>query len=204
MQVAINNPSAFKAQKASPISSDKVPGDIAVWILIFAELFEFGLFFVIFIVAKAHNPEVFSAGPQYLDTFSGIANTFILLTSSFFIAKGVQAIKQDRVKASQKWLVLTFLSGFAYCCVKAWEYHMNEVRGIGIDTDIFFTVYYYLTFNHLLHVMFGMCGLLWVFLRNHFKAYSAQQHAGFEATACYWHMVDLAWIIIFPILYVLV
>ena len=183
--------------------SGAIPGDIAVWILIFAELFEFGLFFVIFIVAKAHNPEIFSAGPQHLDTLSGITNTFILLTSSFFIAKAVQAIKQGRVKASQKWIALTFFAGFAYCCVKVWEYHMNDLRGIALDTDIFFTVYYYLTFNHLLHVMFGMCGLLWVFLRNQFKAYSAERHEGLEAAACYWHMVDLAWIIIFPILYVL-
>jgi len=196
-----------KHQNNQDIIEDKsngiIPGDIAIWILIFAELFEFGLFFIIFIIAKAHNPEVFSEGPQQLDTLSGIMNTFILLTSSFFIAKAVQAIRKGRVKTSQKWIVFTFLAGATYCGVKAWEYHVNDLRGIGIETDMFFTIYYYLTFNHLLHVMFGMCGLLWVLLRSCFNAYSEEKHAGFEAAACYWHMVDLAWIIIFPLLYVL-
>lgn len=181
-----------------------IPGDIAVWILIFAEISEFALFFVIFIVAKAHHPEVFAEGALQLDTFSGIGNTFILLTSSFFIAKGVQAIRLGRAKESQKWIIYTFLCGAAYCCVKTWEYHVNSQRGIGIETDLFFTIYYYLTFNHLLHVMFGMCGLLWVYLRSRFNAYSIEQHEGLEAAACYWHMVDLAWIIIFPLLYVLI
>jgi cytochrome c oxidase subunit 3 len=184
-------------------SNGIIPGDIAIWILIFAELFEFGLFFIIFIIAKAHNPDIFSEGALQLDTMSGILNTVILLTSSFFIAKAVRAIKKGGVKTAQKWIVCTFLAGATYCGVKAWEYHVNELRGIGIETDIFFTIYYYLTFNHLLHVMFGMFGLLWVLLRSCFNAYSKEKHAGLEAAACYWHMVDLAWIIIFPLLYVL-
>lgn len=180
-----------------------IPGDIAVWVLIFAEVSEFALFFIIFIVAKAHNPDMFSAGPAQLETLSGVANTIILLTSSFFIAKAVQAIKRDQVKVSQKWIMYTFLAGCAYGAVKAWEYQQNELQGISVETNLFFTIYYYLTFNHLLHVMFGMFGLLWIYIRSHFNAYSAQNYQGLEAAACYWHMVDLAWIIIFPLLYVL-
>ena len=184
-------------------SSKKIPGDIAIWILIFAELFEFGLFFVLYIVAKAHHPELFHSGPLLLNQQAGIANTVILLTSSFFVAKAVRAIKLGQLVYSKRWLWLTFFCGVAYCVVKLWEYHFNELNGIGIDTNLYFTVYYYLTFNHLLHVGFGLAGLLWVILRASFGAYSADKHEGLEAAACYWHMVDLAWIIIFPLIYVM-
>ncbi|KZZ47269.1 hypothetical protein A3755_16205 [Oleiphilus sp. HI0085] len=68
-----------------------VPGDIAIWVLVFAELFEFGLFFILYIVAKVHNPELFKTGPLSLNTSAGILNTFILLTSSYFIARSVRS-----------------------------------------------------------------------------------------------------------------
>ena len=183
--------------------SKEITGDIAIWILIFAELFEFGLFFILYIVAKAHNPELFHSGPLLLNQNAGIANTVILLSSSFFVAKAVRAIKLGQVVQSRRWLWLTFFCGVAYCVVKLWEYHFNELNGIGIETNLYFSVYYYLTFNHLLHVGFGLAGLLWVILRSCFGAYSAEQYKGLEAAACYWHMVDLAWIIIFPLIYVM-
>lgn len=182
---------------------DHVPGGIAIWILIFAELFEFGMFFILYIVAKVHNPELFHVGPPRLNTYAGILNTAILLTSSFFIAKAVRAIRLDRVVESRRWIWLTLFSGLAYCLVKMWEYHFNELNGITVNTDLFFSVYYYLTFNHLLHVFFGMAGLIFVLVRSYFNAYSAQEYNGLEAGASYWHMVDLAWIIIFPLIYVM-
>lgn len=180
-----------------------VPGDIAIWVLIFAELFEFGLFFILYIVAKVHNPELFKTGPLSLNTSAGILNTFILLTSSYFIARSVRAIRLDKAQESRRWIWLTLACAVGYCLVKAWEYHFNELNGIGVETNLYFSVYYYLTFNHLLHVFFGMAGLLWVLTRSYFGAYSAKQYAGLEAGACYWHMVDLAWIIIFPLIYVM-
>ena len=186
-----------------PDRKSSVPGEIAVWILIIAELSEFAIFFLLFIIAKAHHPELFSNGPGQLDMFSGLANTFILLTSSYFVAKAVQSIKLGKPDLSQKYILLTLLAGASYCVVKLWEYHINSVRGIGVDTDLFFSVYYYMTFNHLLHVIFGWSGLIWVYIRCRTGAYSAEQHDGLEAGAAYWHMVDLAWIIIFPLLYVM-
>ena len=186
-----------------PEKQRPIPGEIAIWVLIFAELFEFAFFFIIFIIAKAHNPEIFSQGPSQLDIKSGIANTVILLTSSFFVAKAVRAIKLGQVQSCRKWILLTFLCGCAYFCVKAFEYNLNTQQGIGVETDLFFTTYYYLTFNHLMHVVFGVSGLIWVYVRSLFNAYSAEEHTGLEAAACYWHMVDLAWIIIFPLIYVL-
>lgn len=184
-------------------SEKPIPGDIAIWVLIFAELFEFGMLFILYIIAKVYEPELFHTGPLSLNTTSGICNTLILLTSSYFVARAVRAIRLGQIPQSKMWLWLTFLCGAAYCVIKLYEYDFNTTNGIGVETNLFFSVYYYLTFNHLLHVGFGMSGLLWVLARHYSGAYSAQNYEGLESAACYWHMVDLAWIIIFPLIYVI-
>jgi len=181
----------------------RTPGSVAVWILIYAELTEFALFFVVFLIARLVYPEVFREGPQHLNTLAGTANTIILVTSSFFVAKATHAMKAGKSRASLKWFWLTILAGMAYCAVKAWEYHWNVGAGVHSSNNLFFSFYYYLTFNHLLHVLIGMCTILWVTLRIHFDLYEVGEQEGPESAALYWHMIDLAWIIIFPLLYVL-
>jgi cytochrome c oxidase subunit 3 len=182
---------------------EDMPGGLAVWVLIFAELTEFALFFIIFLVAKAFNPEIFAQGPGQLHTLAGALNTIVLLTSSFFVARAIHSIKRNKLKYAQRWLWLTLLAGSCYVVIKLVEYQANEALGISSNSNLFFTIYYYLTFNHLLHVLMGMCTIGWVLMRSYFGAYDEQNHEGLEAAACYWHMVDLVWIIIFPLLYVL-
>lgn len=179
------------------------PGNIAVWILIWAELTEFALFFLVFLVVRAHNPEIFAAGPAQLNTLAGVLNTLLLLSSSFCIACSVRAMKSGLRGSSMHWLWATLACGAGYCAVKAWEYQWNSAAGIHTETNRFFTLYYYLTFNHLLHVLVGMCTLIWAGVRSGLGHYDAREHEGFEGAACYWHMIDLAWILIFPLLYVL-
>jgi len=197
------NTEAYQGKLIENKTDDKVPGNIAVWILIYAELTEFGLFFVIFLIAKAANPVIFAEGPAQLHTSSGAINTLILLTSSFFVARAIHAIKRDKLKSCQRWLWLTLFAGAAYLATKTWEYSINADNGIDGTTDLFFTIYYYLTFNHLLHVMMGMCTIGWVLARSYVFPYTKDDHEGLESAACYWHMVDLVWIMIFPLLYVL-
>lgn len=182
---------------------EKSIGNVAVWILIYAELTEFALFFIVFLIARSHNPEMFSAGPDRLNTLAGMLNTLVLITSSFFVAKAIAAIKKGQRQTCQKWLWLTLLAGATYCGIKAWEYFWNEAAGFDLRTNLFYSIYYYLTFNHLLHVLIGMCTLLWVTLNSYFNAYSANDHEGLESAALYWHMIDMVWIIIFPLLYLL-
>ncbi len=181
----------------------KSNGSTAVWILIYAELTEFALFFIVFLIAKAHNPELFSAGPSKLNTLAGMLNTLVLITSSFFVAKAIAAIKKGQQQICQKWLWLTLLAGATYCGIKGWEYYWNEAAGFDTRTNLFYSLYYYLTFNHLLHVLMGMCTLLWVTIRSYYNAYSSTDYEGMESAALYWHMIDMVWIIIFPLLYIL-
>lgn len=180
----------------------RTPGGIAVWILIYAELTEFALFFLVYLIARAHNPEIFSAGPGALNTTAGLANTLLLITSSFCMARAVATVRRNDRQRTSRWLWLTIACALGYCGVKGWEYLWNDAHDIYTRRDIFFTLYYYLTFNHLLHVLMGIVIMLWMLFRNRLGSYD-EEHEGFENGACYWHMIDLVWIIIFPLLYVL-
>jgi len=181
----------------------KTPGSIAVWIFIYAELTEFGLFFLAFFVAKFYFPEEFYHGPSQLNTMTGFLNTLVLLSSSFFVASAVQSIKRGSQRQSLIWLILTILAGISYCVIKSWEYSWNISMGITSRSNYFFTSYYYITFNHLLHVLIGICTMTGVAVLTAMGCFNARSHEGFLGAASYWHMIDLVWILIFPIVYVL-
>lgn len=181
----------------------KVPGSFAVWIFIYAELTEFGLFFILFLVAKANFPADFSQGPQKLSTLAGLGNTLILLSSSLCVVKAIAAIKIGNIKSTIHWLLLTIVAGGLYCAVKFWEYHRNGALGINPRDDYFIAGYYYIGFNHLLHVLIGMATIGIVTILTALGFYDADHHEGLESAATYWHMIDLVWIVIFPLLYVL-
>lgn len=200
--------SSNKALGIFPLSwsehnAGRVPGNIPIWVGILSELTEFAIFFVAYFVAKYHYPEVFAEGPKGLSTSLGVANTIILLSSSYFMAKAMVNIRlNDRFKC-QQYLWLAFACGCGYLMIKTWEFYWNNLQGLSTSTNEFYTVYYYMTFNHFLHVGWASCAILWVIFRLRSGQYSANNHSGLEALAVYWHMIDLMWILIFPLLYVL-
>ncbi|MEH6627163.1 MAG: cytochrome c oxidase subunit 3 family protein [Motiliproteus sp.] len=181
----------------------RVPGNGAVWVGIFAEMSEFALMFLVYFIAKVHYPEVFDQGPLRLHTTAGVLNTLALLTSSYCVAKAMKSVRMDRIPQAIRWLWGTIIAAVAYLIIKAWEYQWNIEQGIEVDTNLFFTVYYYMTFNHFLHVFWGGGAILWAIMRLKNGGYTAERHEGMEAIASYWHMIDLVWIVIFPLLYVL-
>lgn len=187
----------------SELRAGRIPGNIPIWVGILSELTEFGIFFVAYFIAKFNYPEAFSLGPQTVSTASGVTNTLILLSSSYFMAKAMINIRLDKRQKSARFLWLTFSCGCLYLLVKMAEFYWNHLHGFSTTSSQFFTIYYYMTFNHFLHVGLAACAILWVIFRLRKGAYSAKQHAGLEALAMYWHMIDLMWILIFPLLYVL-
>ncbi|AWB65615.1 cytochrome C oxidase subunit III [Saccharobesus litoralis] len=193
---------AVSVSAAAQNKTKHTPGSIAIWILIAAELTEFAFFFIAFLIAKLHYPQQFAQGPSQLNTFAGTWNTLLLLSSSFFVAKAMTAVKSNYKRRALRWLGLTIVAGASYCGVKIWEYFWNQSQAIHSTTDTFFALYYYLTFNHLLHVVMGMCSLFCVGLHYYFDGYNAEQHQGLDSAASYWHMIDLVWIIMFPLLYI--
>lgn len=180
-----------------------IPGSMAIWFAILAEMSEFAIMFVVYFLAKVHNPELFYEGPTRLNTLAGTTNTLIMLTSSFFVVRAVMAIRNNKPKQSANWLWGAVACGVAYLIIKVIEYQWNTAQGLATETNIFYGVYYYVTFNHFLHVGWGSAGLIWVIYRINTGIYTSNEHEGLINMAVYWHMIDLAWITIFPLLYVI-
>ncbi len=181
----------------------RIPGNSGIWVGIFCVLVEFFMLFNIYFVAKTHNPEAFLTGPDKLLTLAGTTITLLLLTSGYCMAKAVDAIRCDQRQASLRWIITAVLLGFGYPIVKYFEIRWNVAHGIHGETGVFYTVYYYLTLNHLVHVSWGLLGLIWVAICTGTGIYSSQNYTGLEAAALYWHTTDIIWLIIFPFFYIL-
>ena len=180
-----------------------IPGNKGIWVGITCEFVEFIVLFAVYFIARAHFPDAFHEGAQRLSVVSGTVITLLMVTSSYFIACSVNAIRQGRHGASVRWLVAGLIVALGYPVAKFLEIRWNLANGIDGSSGIFFTVYYYLTFNHLVHATWGILGILWVLARLLFHGYSAEDYTGLEALASYWHATDIIWLAIFPMFYVL-
>jgi len=184
-------------------NAQNLPGDFAIWIFILAELLVFGILFVAFAFARRYHLEMFNAGQLVLVKSYGALNTLVLITSSYFVVKAVAAIKENLRKSCATWLFFALLMGSVFVIVKIIEYHEKFSAGYDLDTNLFFMFYFVLTFFHFMHVILGMIILGVVLIKTQHGDYSSENHAGIETGASYWHMVDLVWVILFPLIYVM-
>ena len=188
-----------------PAVRDKqaLPGDFAIWIFIYAELLVFGIFFLAYAFARAQNVELFNEYQQTLNRETGAINTLLLITSSYFVVMAVNAIRRNAARRCSQWLMLAILGGAVFVVVKMSEFVAKYADGINLSTNTFYMFYLSLTFFHFMHVLMGMVILAAVAVKAYRGGYSAQDHTGVETGASYWHMVDLVWIVLFPLVYVL-
>lgn len=195
-------------QTAIP-TKGRIPGDEGVWVLIFGELFVFGLFFLVFSYYQALSPALYEESRQLLDADLGLANTLILLTSSWFVARGVQYARDDDFWRSRRLFLIALLCGVLFIVLKAFEYSHKFAAGIDAMTNDFFMYYFVLTGLHLLHVVAGIAALAFAILtsRNVAHAKSAGNAMSgiktYETVATFWHLVDLLWVVIFALLYLM-
>jgi len=181
----------------------RIPGNKGIWVGIMCEFVEFIVLFIVYFVARAHFPAAFEEGSQRLSSLAGTVITLLMVTSSFFIACSVATMRAGQRRRSLGWLVAGLVVALGYPVAKYLEFRWNLAHGINGESGIFFTVYYYLTLNHLVHATWGILGMLWVLARHLAGGYSAEEHSGLEALASYWHATDIIWLVIFPFFYVL-
>jgi len=191
------------AKSASVALRQYPPGDLAIWVFILAELLAFGVLFAIYGVARMKHLELFDQMQLTLDRNAGAANTVLLITSSWCVARAVAAIKRDQVASSANWMVVAIVAGLGFLVVKGFEYHAKFDQGISLDTNLFYMFYISLTFFHFMHVLLGLVILIFVWRKTQKGGYSSADHHGMETGASYWHMVDLVWIVLFPLVYVM-
>ncbi|MBT7307221.1 MAG: cytochrome c oxidase subunit 3 family protein [Gammaproteobacteria bacterium] len=181
----------------------KLPGDFAIWIFIYAELMVFAIFFISYAVTRSNHVELFNESQQLLNRTAGMANTVALITSSWFVVNAVHAIKAGRELLSARWLGGALVMGGLFLAIKIFEFYTKSVEGITLSTNTFYMFYLSLTFFHFLHVVLGMVILSVVLINMRKGKYSAHETTGVETGASYWHMVDLVWIILFPLIYLI-
>ncbi len=193
----------MNAPTSHELIKKKLPGDLAMWFFILAELTVFAIFFIGFAVTEQLNPEMFSEGKKQLHPISGLINTIALITSSFFVALSLHAMHKSEGKKAAILIVIAQLIAVIYIGVKIWEYSSLFSQDIDIETNRFFMLYFMITFFHLMHVLLGMVILTYIGIKAFKNEYDASNISGFEAGASYWHMVDMLWIILFPLIYVI-
>ncbi|RLJ22139.1 cytochrome-c oxidase [bacterium endosymbiont of Escarpia laminata] len=179
------------------------PGDLVIWIFILAELLVFAAFFSAYAFTRMNNVELFNEFQQNLDRQAALINTFALITSSYFVVRAVSAIREGNSQHCVRWLLAALVMGVVFLVVKGGEYSHHLGEGINLSTNTFYMFYISLTFFHFMHVIMGMVILAAVAVKAQKGGYSAEEHTGVETGASYWHMVDLLWLILFPLVYVM-
>lgn len=179
-----------------------VPGEEGAWIFILGDMCVFAVFFSVYLTQRSHDPALFAHAQDTLNRNFGALNTILLLVSSLFVVLAVRAVRLPSLRNVAPRLILAaFACGAGFVVVKAFEYHEKIAAGVTPATNDFYMYYFVLTGLHLFHLVIGLAVLivLWRFSKK--PALSKHQMAFFEGGACFWHMVDLLWIVLFPLLF---
>lgn len=169
-----------------------------MWIIIFLELFTFGMALVALAFSSKENPQLFHESSLHLNRTFGTINTIFLLASGFFVANAVHNFKEHNFNKASFQLKIAMLGGLLFIVLKSVEYYAKIEAGFLLDTNSFFTFYWLLTGFHVIHVVVGLV-ILFILNRNITKTTIEDV----EASAAFWHLCDLIWLLLFPVLYLI-
>lgn len=192
-----------EAPAAEAPAAKRLPGNLIIWAFILAEMLIFAVLFTSYAFDRAKNVEMFNFYQQTLDRNAGAINTLLLVTASWFVVLAVQATHRDDSRAASRNIALGFLCGAGFLAIKVFEYAAKFGAGISLSTNTFYRFYFGMTFFHFMHVILGMVVLAILWVKTRQGAYSSRNAHGLESGAAYWHMVDLLWIVLFPLVYVM-
>ena len=185
-----------------------------MWLFLVTEVLMFGGLFVGYAIYHSIYPEVFRAGAQFLDWRLGSLNTVVLISSSLTMALAIYYIQKGKPEKATPQLIITLLCGLIFMVVKYFEYthkihdgllpgSLFNYHGEGNvpDLALYFSFYFLMTGLHGSHVFIGMCLITWVLIRNLRGDFNANKYTAVECVGLFWHLVDLIWIYLFPLLY---
>jgi nitric oxide reductase NorE protein len=181
----------------------RLPGVDGVWVFIGADAVIFAMLFGSFMSERFHNPAVFEASRHTLNLNLGGLDTLILLTSSWSVALAIQALKRGLLDRVPWFLLGGVFTGVLFVGSKSFEYFQKFVHGITPGTNPFYMWYFTLTGIHLAHVVAGTSLLTYLWIRSRRGAYDSSHRVMPECVASFWHLVDLLWIVLFPLLYLM-
>jgi cytochrome c oxidase subunit 3 len=176
---------------------------LGVWTFLATEVLLFGALFTAYTIFRIKYPELFRVEHAKLDRVLGAVNTVVLITSSFTVVLGVDAIKRGKARMLEVCYGATILLAAVFLCVKYVEYSAKFHHGLYPGTNLFFSLYFMMTGLHGIHVLLGMGLLSYVIVLSRRGRLSASYYTPAEMSGLYWHFVDLVWIYLFPLLYLL-
>ncbi len=207
------NPSTFVAHQFEDSSQQREASTLGMWIFLSTEVLFFGALFLAYTVYRIRYPAIFLAASNHTLILMGTVNTAILILSSFTMALAVRAAEVRRSLITAGYLSLTAALGAAFLICKAFEYQHEIHEGLlpgptshlhspdGSVGEMFFYLYFLMTGVHALHVTIGV-GLLGIFaFRALFSSNLTRLATAVDLLGLYWHFVDLVWIFLFPLLY---
>jgi heme/copper-type cytochrome/quinol oxidase subunit 3 len=178
-------------------------GKIGMWLFLASEIMFFAGFFSAFVVLRNANLPVFEAGAAELDYRLATLNTAILIGSSLTMALSILFLEKKDEAKFRLFLFLTILGACGFLCVKYVEYTTKFHHGLFPSTSSFFGLYYLMTGFHGIHVVGGMIPMVWMLMKSLFGKNGYKDAKRVEVLGLYWHFVDLVWIFLFPILYLI-
>lgn len=192
---------------------DYTGAKLGMWLFLFTELLLFGGLFLLYSVYLSRYPHDFATAGRQLNVVFGTANTMILLTSSLLAAMAVTAVQRDERRRTLLLLAGTILCAAIFMVIKYVEWSAKIRHGIypgsphlaagAPGESVFFSLYYLTTGLHGLHVVIGALLLAWISAKVKGGAVNAGDYVLLENGALYWHLVDLIWIFIFPLYYLI-
>jgi nitric oxide reductase NorE protein len=177
-----------------------VPGELGIWLFIAGDLVLFSLLFFLFLRYRAGQEALFTEAQRHLNQALGLLNTLLMLSSSWLVASAVQAARRAQLPIASRCFAAAFACGAGFVVVKYFEYGEEIRAGFTPNSNDFFMYYYVCTGIHLIHVVIGMGVLatLTFYTRSAGRAAKIQH---LESGATFWHLVDLLWIVLFALLY---
>jgi nitric oxide reductase NorE protein len=179
------------------------PGGILVWIIVFIELLTFGIAIGVFLLQKGQDPGTFRAGQAGLNGTLAFVNTVVLLTGGWFMAHAIRLLRSGAATRSLRWIAASALAGVLFLCLKGAEYADKLQQGHDLHHDAFHTLYWLLTGFHFMHVLVAVLLLAAMARGVRRGRYTPENHEDVEGSAIFWHMCDLIWLLLMPVLYLL-
>ncbi len=226
LHAAGDAPSPFLAVQFEDMGAQLAAGKLGIWLFLASEVLFFSGLFVAYGVYRAHHPELFRYASLFLDWRLGAANTVVLVSSSLSAAWAVRAAQLGRRKVLVATLLATMVLAAVFMAVKYVEYSHKLHNGVGWGAGChpseeilaslpaaaralpvpkhlgtFFSVYYLMTGLHGVHVLVGIGLFAWLLVRARRGHFGPRYWGPVDAVALYWHLVDMIWIFLFPLLY---
>lgn len=205
----------FLADHFSEAEQQRESAKLGMWIFLITEVLLFSGLFTAYAVYRAWFPDMFFNAHQYLNVTLGTINTIVLITSSVTVALAIRSMQLNNHKQTIMFLMFTLVLAATFLVIKYFEYshkfHLGQLPGKyytfkgveGTNPHVFFSVYFLLTGLHGIHVIAGMIAIGWVLRRTIKNHFSAEYYTPIENAGLYWHLVDLIWIYLFPLLYLI-